>query len=81
MLDERMAFRARMAKLRDPDDESVFAAIQDLLSLSVVDADNCPVYTKARWRLWGAAHESAAIDLFNAAMRLSGLSGDDTKKN
>ncbi len=79
-LSQRMAFRARAGK-QAADDAQAFAAIPELLAMSVVDAQGNPVYSAARWDTYGATHEAAALDLFNAAMRVSGLSGGDAKKN
>ncbi len=40
-----------------------------------------PLYTAAQWRTWGARNRDAAVDLFNRAMKLSGLDADHNAKN
>lgn len=79
---QRMAFRARCAALGVDDVKAdAYAAIPELLEMAVVDAHGSPLYSRARWELYGAAHESEALTLFNTAMRLAGLSSDGAKKN
>lgn len=83
LLSQRLAFRARIAEMRTKmgGDAAVFAAIPELLEVAVVDATGSPIYSRQRWDEYGATHEAEALDLFNTAMRLSGLASDDAKKN
>jgi hypothetical protein len=81
-LSQRMRFRSRVGELRRKGgDAATFDAMPELLEVSVVDVASRPVYSAARWDVWGSKHEDAAQDLFNAAMRISGLSSEDGKKN
>jgi hypothetical protein len=83
LFSQRMAFRERCAAIGVDGGAkaSGYAAIPELLEMAVVDANGSPVYTRNRWELYGAAHETEALTLFNTALRLSGLSGEDAKKN
>jgi hypothetical protein len=81
-LSQRMRFRSRVGELRRKGgDSATFDAMPDLLEMSVVDVAGRPVYSAQRWDVYGSKHEDAAQDLFNAAMRISGLNSDDGKKN
>lgn len=46
--------------------------VAQVLSWCVVLDDGKPVYSVAQWRAFGAAHPVEALEMFNAAMRLSG---------
>lgn len=80
LFSQRMAYRARCASIGS-DDAAAYGAIPALLEMAVVDAQGNPVYSRARWELYGAAHEVETLALFNAALRLSGLTSDGAKKN
>jgi len=84
MFAERMQFRARVAALRREkadEDAATYAAIPELLEVSVVDATGSPIYSKTHWNQYGATQEATVLELFSSAMRLSGLSSEDAKKN
>ena len=84
-LSQRLALEQRIVKLRnkhaDEPDAAVYAVIPDLLAIAVVDAKDQPVYSRTRWEIFGAIHTAIALELFNTAWRLSGMSGEDAKKN
>lgn len=84
-LSQRLAIEGRIARLRtkfpDDPDAAVYAVIPELLAITVVDAKDQPVYSSQRWEIFGANHTAMALELFNTAWRLSGMSGADTKKN
>lgn len=58
-----------------------YTVVPEVLAQAVVDGKDQPVYTRARWEVFGAAHPALALQLFNTAWRLSGMSADDAKKN
>ena len=60
---------------------SRFKQIPKLLALTVVDADQLPIFSETEWEAFGARHFDAALSLFKVAQRLSGLDGDDAEKN
>ena len=84
-LSQRLSLEQRIGKLRtkhaDEPDAAVYAVIPDLLAIAVVDGKDQPVYSRTRWEIFGANHTALALELFNTAWRLSGMSGDDAKKN
>lgn len=84
-LPQRLAMEARVKKLctKNPDDgdAAAYPIIPEVLALCVVGRKGNPVYTVQRWRVFGAQHQALALELFNTAWRLSGMSGEDAKKN
>ena len=60
---------------------SVHAMVPQLLAITVLDAQDRPLFTAKEWQAFGARNRDAAIELFNVAMRLSGFNGDDSAKN
>lgn len=84
-LSQRLAIEQRIGRLRakhaDEPDAAVYACIPDLLAIAVVDAAGQPVYSRQHWEIFGATHTALALSLFNTAWRLSGMSGEDAKKN
>lgn len=59
----------------------VHAMVPHLLAATVrIDGDE-PLYSVEQWQAFGARHSAVAIELFNAAMRLSGFNGEDETKN
>lgn len=84
-LSQRLGIEGKIARLRtknpeDPD-SALYAAIPELLAIAVVDVQGNPVYSRNRWEVFGANHTALALELFNTAWRLSGMSGEDAKKN
>ena len=80
------ALRRRVeAPLADelPDDtaQRVGAQLMPLaLHLCVLAGDRQPVYSAAQWSVFAARHPVESMDLFSAAMRLSGQDIDGEKK-
>lgn len=58
-----------------------FGHLAPLLALTVLDADDEPVFTEKQWSAWGAQHLEAALNLWDIAWRLSDLDGKEAKKN
>lgn len=84
MLTQRLGIEQRVQHLRAKGEEgggATYAVIPEVLAMAVVDAKDQPIYTRARWEIFGAEHTALALELFNTAWRLSGLSGEDAKKN
>lgn len=85
LLSQRLGMDAKIAQLRakhpDAPDAAIYAVIAEMLTLAVVDAKDRPVYSINRWEIFGAQHTALALELFNAAWRLSGMSGEAAKKN
>lgn len=84
-LSQRLVLEARIAKLRakhaDEGDAAAYPIIPEVLALCVVGRKGNPVYSVQRWKVFGAQHQAVALQLFNTAWRLSGMSGEDAKKN
>lgn len=84
-LAQRLGIEARVQSLRaknpDAGEAACYAVIPEVLAMCVVGRKGSPVYTAQRWRIFGAQHQALALQLFNAAWRLSGMSGEDAKKN
>lgn len=51
-----------------------------VLAMCVLADDEQPVYTAAQWAAFGARHPAVTMDLWDAAIRLSGQAGDHEKK-
>lgn len=84
MLHDRLGMEARLSavgKLADAPESTRYKVIADMLAISVVDAKDQPVFSVHRWGIFGTQHAALALELFNVAWRLSGMSGEDTKKN
>jgi len=62
------------------DPASLYMTIPHVLAGCVLDADGALLMTPAQWSIFGANHREAVIELFNTAMRLSGV-GEDAEKN
>jgi hypothetical protein len=58
-----------------------FGHLAPLLSASVLDADDEPLFTSAEWEAFGAKHYAAAMNLWDIAWRLSDLDGKEAEKN
>ena len=88
-LSERLAMEQRIVRLRketadqgSTEHTSWLAIVPDVLTICVLDGDNRPVFSKAKWEAFGAANLTVCVQLFNAAWRLSGLGGEsDDAKN
>jgi hypothetical protein len=81
-LSARLEFEAALAEQRQADPgKLVWLMLPRLLALCVRDADDQPLFTVDEWRRFGARHRGAAVDLFNAGMRLSGLDAAESAKN
>lgn len=75
-----LLLRDRLALAVSSADDS-FEGVARLLSLSVVHVDTGePVYTAAEWEQWGASNFNAALDLFNKASMISGLTAAKTEE-
>jgi hypothetical protein len=82
---QRLTIEARAQALRsknvDLGDAAAYPLIPEVLAMCVVGRKGTPIHTAHRWKLFGAQHQALALQMFNAAWRLSGMSGDDAKKN
>ncbi len=76
-----LGLAARMELQQDFKARTRFGHIAPLLSLSVLDADDVPIFTAAEWEAWGATNYTAAIRLWDVAWRLSDLDGKEAAKN
>jgi hypothetical protein len=77
-----LLLRERLALFDDArEDGARFGHLSAVLAACVVDADGKPVYTADEWEQFGATHFEAALKLFAAAQRLSGLDVEGAKKN
>lgn len=61
--------------------ESRFDGVPKLLALTVVDADQVPIFSVQEWEAFGARHFEAAWKLFTVSQRISGMGGGDAEKN
>jgi hypothetical protein len=81
-LTERLALRREVAACKPKDDdEALEHTLPRLLGRAVVDADGKPVFTAQEWADWSATYPTAALELFNAASRLSSLTRQVAEKN
>lgn len=55
--------------------------VPQLLAMSVVADEDEPLFNVKQWRAWAARNRGSAIELFNAAMRLSGFDAAENAKN
>jgi hypothetical protein len=69
---------AAKAKAAPASRRSDYALVPELLAMAVLAADDAPLFTVQQWRVFGARNKLITVQLFNAAMRLSGL-GDDAE--
>lgn len=76
LLSERLALYSRANA-----DGKVFAEIPKMLAISVLDADELPLFSLEDWEAFGIKHQDEALTLFKVAQRLSGLETEDAKKN
>jgi hypothetical protein len=85
LLSQRLAMESKVSSLRakhpDNPEEATYIVIPEMLSIAVVDAKDQPIYSVHRWEVFGAQHTALALELFNVAWRLSGMSGEAAKKN
>lgn len=80
-LGARLEFEAMVANTRKTDKALVIAMVPQLLAISVVGEEGEPLFTVKQWQAFGARNRDAAIELFNAAMRLSGFDAAENAKN
>lgn len=88
MLDERLALVFGVspetdlpAKSGDEDPRWKYRHIARLLAYAVVDAEGAPIFTVDEWAEFGGQHFGATLQLYSVARRVSGLDGEETKKN
>lgn len=90
LLSERMAFSTWRTKAATPAPGETKESAEErvgpqtfarMLSVAVVDADQQPVFDASQWERFGANHGARAMELFNAAFRLSGFDEEETAKN
>lgn len=60
-----------------------FGHLVPLLAITVLDADDQPLFTEKEWLAWGSTNERqvAACKLWDVAWRLSDLDGKQAEKN
>jgi len=63
------------------DPGAVYAVVPHVLAACVLDADGEPLLNRMQWQSFGSRNRDAAVDLFNTAMRLSDIGGEDAAKN
>jgi len=80
-LGARLEFESALAASRKSGKSLVSAMVPQLLALCVVGDDGEPLFTVKQWQAFGARHRDTAIELFNAAMRLSGFDAEANAKN
>lgn len=76
----RLAAESVASKQDRDDPAAVYASIPHVLAGCVVDADGLPLMSPAQWSQFGVTNRDAVVELFNTAMRLSGI-GEDAEKN
>ncbi len=76
LFSERLALFSRIG-----DDGKAFAEIPQLLAMTVIDAEDAPVFSAAEWEQFGAKHMETLLHLFAVAKRLSGLDAEAAAKN
>jgi hypothetical protein len=85
LLSERLGIEQRIVALRkattdkgDAGHSDWLAIVPDVLAMCVLDGDNRPVFSRAKWENFGSANLSVCVQLFNVAWRLSGFDGEST---
>lgn len=58
-----------------------FKHLAPLLAMTVLDADDQPLFTEQQWEAWGAQNMEQALHLWDIAWRLSDLDGKQAEKN
>ncbi len=76
-----VALRTQADKSGSPTEDAWLALVPDVLEACVFDKAGRPVKSAAAWRRWGSKHLTEAVQLFNAAWRVSGMDGGDAEKN
>ena len=74
----------RMALSFAPQTESKskgFAHLAPLLAVSVLDADDQPLYTVKEWEAFGSKHLDRACELWDIAFKLADFNGEQAAKN
>lgn len=77
LLSDRLALAAQRVDGHAKD----FAHFAGLLAMSVVDANNEPLFTRDEWEVWGARHYAATLKIWDVAYELSGLGQESAEKN
>lgn len=77
----RLEFEAQLAATRKSGKGLVSAMVPQLLAMTVVGEEGEPLFDVKQWQAFGARHRDTAIELFNAAMRLSGFDAAENAKN
>jgi hypothetical protein len=80
-LTDRLEFEVAVRDSKSAKRSLARALMPQLLALSVLDADDEPVFSEKEWQAFGARHRDVTIQLFNTAFRLSGFDGGDNAKN
>lgn len=85
---QRLGVERRMLALRTqaeahgkPTEDAWLAMVPEVLEACVFDKAGRPVKSAAAWRRWGSKHLTEAVQLFNAAWRVSGMDGGEAEKN
>jgi hypothetical protein len=81
LLSDQLEIEQRLAQIPEDDKSKRFRIIPEVLARSVVDANGRPLFNATRWEIFGAKNRGHALDLFNKAWYLSGMGGDEAKKN
>ena len=77
----RMKNRIAQANADHSAEDGVYAILPPLLATCVLDASGQPLWTEDEWQAFGAKEPGQALELFNVAARLSGLSRAQDTKN
>lgn len=76
----RLAAESVASKQDRDSPAAVYATVPHVLAGCVLDADGAPLMTAEQWSQFGISNRNEVIQLFNTAMRLSGIS-EDAEKN
>lgn len=74
-----LLLKDRLSLFKAADDGA--AHVSKLLSATVIDADDQPVYSEQQWEEFGSKNFAAVLRLFDVARRLSGLQAEVATKN
>lgn len=79
-LSARMDLAQKFKDKQDPASRN-FGHLAPLLAVSVLDADDLPLFSVAEWEAWGVKNNADFMKLWDIAWRLSDMDGAEAAKN
>lgn len=79
-LSARMDLAQKFKDKQDPASRN-FGHLAPLLAVSVLDAEDEPLFSAAEWEAWGVLNNAEFMKLWDIAWRLSDMDGAEAAKN